>query len=161
MSRFEELNLNIDTVLMKLLSSQDLCKYLFYDEDDPMSQPNIEDTSILLFDRIYPTPVSPTITDSAKSLITIIQDDFSLAQTNTAFKTSKIIFNILCHIELWRMPGTGKLRPYSILSEIDKLFNQQRVLGIGKLSFSNGRWIGVNDRWQGYQVAYKIYEFDI
>lgn len=145
---------------MTLLSSQDLCKYLYYDITEPLTQPDFDDTSILLLDRIYPIPIVPTTIDSAKSLITIVQDDFSLAKTNTAFKTSKIIFNVLCHIDLWMMTGTGKIRPYSILNEIDKLFNEQRVLGIGKLKFSNGRWITVSEKWQGYQISYKVYEFD-
>ena len=145
---------------MTLLSSQNLCKYLYYDIAEPLTQPDFDDTSILLFDRIHPTPIVPTVTDSAKSFITIVQDEFSLARTNTAFKISKIVFNVLCHIDLWMMPGTGKIRPYTILNEIDKLFNEQRVLGIGKLQFSNGRWIVVNDKWQGYQISYKAYEFD-
>jgi len=145
---------------MTILGSQNLCKLLYYNDSDPFSQPDLSDTSVLLFSSIFPTPIIPQITDEAKSLITIVLDDFLLARNNTAFKTSKIVFNILCHIDLWVLPGTGKLRIYSILNEIDKLFNEQRIITIGKLEFVSGRWISSNEKWQGYQVAYKVIDFN-
>lgn len=138
---------------MTLISSQNLCKYLYYNEDDPLSQPTIDDISILLFNNLYITPVVPTITDVAKSLITIVLDDFRLE--NIVLKNSKIVFNVLIHLDLWTMSGTGKLRPYSIMSEIDKLFNNQNLLGIGNLEFVNAKWIAANEKWHGYQISYK------
>lgn len=158
--RFEELNENINTVLMTMLGSQNLCKLLYYNDNNPLSMPDLTDTGVVLFQNLFITPIVPKIEDTAKSLITVVLDDFSLGRTNTAFKTSKITFNVLIHIDLWMMLGTGKLRPYSILNEIDKLFNQQRILGIGKLEFSNARWMGISDAWQGYQVNYKVVGFN-
>lgn len=158
--RFDELNGNINSVLMTMLGSQNLCKLLYYNDDDPFSMPDLSNTSVTLFNNIYPTPVVPQTTDASKSMITLVLDDFALARNNTAFKTSRIVFNVLIHIDLWTMPGTGKLRPYSILNEIDKLFNQQNIIGIGQLTFERCRWMGLGDKWQGYQVSYKTYEFD-
>ncbi len=156
MSRFAELNKNIGSVVATLLSSQNLCKYLYYTNDTPLTQPDITDTKVLLFKNIYPTPIIPQVQDEVKSLLTIVLDGFALNRTNSAVKSSKIIFNLLTHIDIWPMTGTGLLRPYAILNEIDELFNGSRIVGIGRTFFESGNWISVNDKFQGYRLVYKI-----
>ena len=143
---------------MTTISSQDLCKLLYYNNSTPLSETNIENTTTLLFNNIYPTPIIPNITDEAKTFISIILDDFSLVSSNTEYKTSKILFNIISHIDLWMIDGG--IRPYSIMTEIDKLFNEQRIIGIGKLSIERANWIAANEKFQGYRMVYKITEFN-
>lgn len=160
MSKFDEMNDNIKEITQTLLDCQNLCKLLYYNSLTPLSESNINDTSILLLNNIYPIPIDPNIEDEPKSIITIVLDDSSLAKNNIGYKTSKIVFNILCHLDLWLLDDT-KIRPYSVLSEIDTLFNQQRIATIGKLEFERCRWIASNVKWHGYQVSYKVYDFNV
>lgn len=160
MSGFNELNTNINTILTTLLSSQNLCKYLYYNAD-PLSQPDLADTSILLMENIFPKPVVPLLTDTAKSQISIILDDFNLTTDNTAIRTSKVNFYVYCHLDLWVVPETLIVRPYSILYEIDRLFNQKRIITIGKLDFLSCKWIpAINGRQGFYKLSYKCYDFN-
>ncbi len=160
MARFEELDENINKVMMKLIESQNLCKLLYYDtghDEDPLSKPDIQDMSSLLFDRIYPLPKIPNIEESTSSLLTVFFDEIRLSE-NINFKGTILSFTILCHIDLWRMPG--KLRPYSIKHEIDKIFNEQRVIGIGKMQFERSRFTWANEKYSGYRLDYRIYDFN-
>jgi len=158
--KFEELNDNINTILTTILLNQNLCKYIYYNTSSPLSESDITNTAnAILFKNLFPYPIIPLSQDSAKTLVTIILDDFSLGRNNSSFKVSKVVFNILCHIDLWKIDGS-KLRPLSILSEIDTLFNEQRIVGIGKLNFDSCRWISANDKFQGYSIRYKNYEFN-
>lgn len=157
--RFEELNKNINIVTMTMLTSQNLCKYLSDNSTTPLLSSDILDTTTLMFNNIFPTPITPLPSDKNKSLITIVLDDFSLNRDHVSFKTSKIIFNIICHIDLWKIDGG--IRPYAIMSEIDKLFGMQRVVGIGRTLFDRSRWISINEKFQGYQLSYSIEDLNI
>ena len=141
---------------MTIIDNQNLCKLLYYNSNTPLLEGDITNTHSLIMNNIYPFPIVPDIEEDAKNIITIILDDFR--SSNSEYKTSKIVFNILCHIDLWSI--SGGLRPLSILNEIDRLFNQQRIATIGKLDFVSTRWITANKNWQGYQVAYKVTEFN-
>lgn len=67
MARFLQLNKNIEDVLLSTIENQALCKLLYYPQDDPFNEPIIEDTSVLLFNRIYPFPYVPDVQETAGS----------------------------------------------------------------------------------------------
>ena len=157
--RFETLDSDIMTIIMTMMSNQNLCKLIYYDTSTPLLEANIENTTSLLFDRLYPIPITPLVTDDAKSFITVVLDDFQLGKTNIKFKTSKILINVISHISLWPI-AEGKLRPYGIMGEIDKLFNEQRIVGIGKLIFERSNWIAANEKFMGYRLVYNVVEFN-
>ena len=158
MSKFKELNENVNKIMYKLIESQDLCKYLYYDTNSPLTEADIDDTSKLLFDRIFPIPKINVTADTQKSYLVVRFDNFKLA--GVKFKEALIKFDIICHIDLWQMEGTGMLRPYSIANEIDAIFNEQRILGMGRTEFDRADFMAINEFYSGYRVSYRIYEFN-
>ena len=69
MAFFEELNgIVMGTLGEYILKNQRLCKLLYYYPDDqrpnydPFIQPDIEDTSQLMFTHVFPVPKLPRIT---------------------------------------------------------------------------------------------------
>ena len=119
-SKFLELNTNINKILMKLIESQNLCKYLYYNTANPLSEADLVDPSQLLYLKIYPYPTSTKIfvdtngNPIASTAINVIFDDYKLGTTNNKFKNGKLGFIILCHTSLWRL-DTSELRPFCIL----------------------------------------------
>ena len=53
--------------------------------------------------------------------------------TNPAFRDNIISFDIVCHFDQWNLNNFA-LRPYKIAAEIDSMFNNQRLTGIGKIT---------------------------
>jgi hypothetical protein len=155
MAKFDELNKNINNVLFKLIESQNLCKLLLYPTNDALSQPDISDTSSLLFERIYPLPKIPDPVSETGSFLTVLFDSFQLGN-NVGTKQGLLTFVVIVHIDSWRMEGTGMLRPFAIMNEIDKLFNQERVIGVKKIDINDGRLIKMNDKFWGYELNYRI-----
>ena len=158
MSRFQELNENIMSVLLKMIDNQNLCKLLNYNSYSPLSEADIPDTSSLLFDKIHPFPFTPKVDSVATSQINVMFDNFQIGKDNPAFKNNQLTFIILCHSLLWRMDGI--LRPFAIMKEIDTLFNYTNGIGIGKMQFVSGNLMWVNENYSGYRVSYKIYDFN-
>jgi hypothetical protein len=158
------MNPNINKILMKLIENQNLCKYLYYNTSDPLSESDIADVTTLLYYKIFPYPTSTEIFKDisgnpiASTVINVLLNNFKLGTTNTKFKNGKLEFIILCHTSLWRLDNSN-LRPYCILNEIDEIFSEQRVIGIGKGEFESCSltWSDVN--YSGYRLVYKDYEF--
>ena len=136
MGRFSELNQNVNYVAELLLENENLMKLIKYDTSDPLSSTPVTTPNSLLFDRIFPTPKSVNAITEKKTLLTYVFSNGKL-ENNLKFKKSKLIFNIISHIDLWKI--NGNIRVYSIIDELDNIFNELRSskLSIGKVLFSD------------------------
>ncbi|MGG1664530.1 hypothetical protein [Brevibacillus sp. NRS-1366] len=153
MANFEFLSGNLNNVLLELIDSQELCKLLHYPSYDPLSEPDIKDTSELLFDKIHPYPRVPEVTATTTSNLNVIFDSFALGDASS-IKEGLLKFTILVHNELWRTEGA--LRPFLIMSKIDNIFNDKRIIGLKKLQFERANFIWANEKFSGYQVSYRM-----
>lgn len=164
-SKFNEINSNINKVLMKLVGNQNICKYLYYNSSNPLEQSDISNVSSLLYSLIFPYPTATEIfKDSdgkpiASTVINVLFDNFKMGSQNTKFKNGDLIFIILCHTSLWRLSDTSELRPFCILQQIDEMFSEQRVIGIGKGEFERCNIVFSDNNYSGYRLIYKDYEF--
>lgn len=165
--RFEWLNRDMNDIFTKLYSSQNLCKLLYYDVDDPLSQPDLVDTTILYTDktnqRLIPRPFMLDDTKSERSFMTIEFDRFRMGHENVLTKDSVIIFNILSHLYLWDIidsSGEIKERPFMIMHEIDLLFNRERTVGLGKNNWLSSNRLFINGtNFCGFTSVYSVYDF--
>ena len=159
--RFQELNTNIMYVIEQLYTSQNLLKLITYDDDSPLSisKSDIIKPSSLLFDRIYPLPKIPDAQTQQKTIVTVIFSHAKL-DSNIKFKKYKLIFNIISHIDIWKI--SEGLRPYLIAEEIDNIFNELRgtQLSIGKVLFSDFVNVNYSNYYYGYQLVYDISSFN-
>lgn len=160
MARFKELQFQLDKTIDLLLSNQNLCKLLtVYQEGlNPLEQPDIPDTSELLFKNIFPLPKSLETQENQIVLLNFWFDNFRRGRENPHFKNYELTFDVLCHDDLWRIKGFGFLRPYAIHHEIDKMFNDLNGFGIGKLSLKDDHIIRANQFYSGYRVIYEVHE---
>lgn len=165
MGKFSNLNKDINKVLDKLISDQDFCKLLYYKTDDPLSEADITDTTTLLFTKIFPFPTTTEIhKDSdgnpvAEIVVNVLFDDFKLGAKNNKFVSAKVIFVVLCHMSLWRLSTTSELRPICILDQIDRMFSDQKLLGIGKDEFDRCNLAWSDPSYSGYKLFINNYRF--
>jgi hypothetical protein len=93
----------MDNIAEKLYSNQTLCKYLYYDETDPLAQANIPDTSILYTDKenqkILYRPFTTSLDDNRVSKLAIVIEDVTTDETSY-FKVMNLDCVICCHNEL-------------------------------------------------------------
>lgn len=141
-------------MLLSVISNQQLCKLISL--DDPFNEPDIEDTTELLFKKIYPLPRIPDVSESASNFINIYFGKFGLLRSNMGVKSGVITFEVICHIDLWRIAGQGVLRPLLILHEIDEMINKTRIVGIKKAEFNELSPLYVNPNYMGYRITYDV-----
>ena len=93
------------------------------------------------------------------SYVTALFSNFVVNQLNPEFKISTIRFDIACPYEEWLLDGRT-LRPYLIMEEIDKMFNEAKMQGIGTLQFRRADALTLSPWIGGYSMVYQINEFN-
>lgn len=80
-------------------------------------------------------------------------DNFTLSG-NPEFRDNYIEFDIICHFDQWTLQDF-QLRPYRIAAELDTLFNNKHLSGIGELQFLTARQIILTDEFAGLCLMYE------
>lgn len=93
------------------------------------------------------------VDEEAKSYIVISFDNFVPNATNPAFRDNVIEFDIICHFANWQLDGFD-LRPFKIAAEIDSMFNNTHLSGIGTLEFLASTQTVLNENLAGIVLLY-------
>jgi hypothetical protein len=91
---------------------------------------------------------------SVLNYIIISFDNFSSNHTNPEFRDNVIEFDIICHFDQWQMRDF-ELRPYRIAAELDSMFNNKRLTGIGEIEFLGANQMILTDEYAGICLLYK------
>jgi hypothetical protein len=153
----ENLLVIIDTVLL----NQNLCKYIYYDVDDPLAEDDIPDTQeALMLKRVLPFPYDPGITIDDQTQLRIYYPDGNINET--AVESIDVHFDIVVAKEtLWliNMAGKKQIRPYRIMKEIVNTFNKKSIITLGQLEFSAFSHRYVNEKFDAIQVVARMTSF--
>lgn len=160
MGYFQGLNENNSVILDKIISNDNLCKLLKYTDKDPLTQPVMDKPIELIYNNIYPYLYIPNVDNEAKSFITFNFRKIEKEDEKSIYiRISDIVFNVICHQSL-QMISEGS-RVYAIMDELDKVFNNQYIKGIGKLRFDGSDMTMANDLFTGYYLRYKNSNFSM
>ena len=151
---------NTFKILNKLVNNQKICRLLKYQVRDPFSD-NYEDVDgvDLLNRQILAVPKVFDASTEKMSYIVAVFDNFVVNQFNPEFKISTVRFDVACPYDEWVL-DENSLRPYLIMQEIDNMFNQAKLSGIGNLQFYRADMLTLSPQIGGFSMEYKINEFN-
>ena len=154
-SSFISIEKDMGTIIDMMLKNNRLKKLLYYNLENCLFQENLtEDQSLELIEDGYIRMVPKLYVDKdILNYIIISFDNFTPNMTNPEFRDNIISFDIICHFNQWQMPNF-QLRPYKIAAEIDTLFNNRHLSGIGELQFLGANQILINDEFGGISLMY-------
>lgn len=158
---FEVMGENMFKIIAKILKNQKLLKLLKYTDADPLNHPDLtqEEIDEMLHKNILITPIIPDELDVKTCYVTAILNGYEVLAANPDFKDVDIRFDVVCPMDRWIINGKT-LRPYLIMSEIDKMFNEQALAGIGNLAFNNAFPITLSPQLGGFTMRYTQNEFN-
>lgn len=159
--RFEVMGEDIFKILDRVLKNQKLLKLLKFTDKDPLAHNDLTQDEIddMLEKNVLIVPRIPDNLDDELCHLMIILENYSTVQSNSEFKFAEIRFVVLCPMEKWII-NTKSLRPYLMMSEIDTMFNEKELSGIGNLTFSELEPLVPSVRLAGYSMLYGHYEFN-
>ena len=159
--RFAVMGHNTFIIANRIMKNQRICRLLKYHSNDPLDEekyPNV-DGAELINQQILIVPKIFDDSTEKMSYITAIFDSFSINSFNPEFKLATIRFDVACPYNEWIL-NDQSLRPYLIMEEMDKMFNQQPLAGIGNLEFVRVDALALTPWIGGYSMRYRINEFN-
>lgn len=165
--RFAVMGNNTFRIANKLMQNERICRLLKYntrnpfEEIDPITknpQPHVDGLDLIHKQILIVPKVFDDSTEKMSYIISVF-DDFVVNQLNPEFKLSTVRFDIACPYDEWIL-NEQSLRPYLIMEEIDKMFNESKMAGIGTLQFYRADNLTLSPQIGGYSMKYKINDFN-
>lgn len=153
-SSFLSVDKDLNLIVTWLLKNNNLCKLLYYTDRQALNHKALTDEQrydmlnkqIKIVPKIY-------VDGSVLTYIVISMDNFT-PSGNAQFRDNIISFDIICHFDQWQLLDF-ELRPYRIAAEIDSMFDNQHLTGIGELHFMGMNQIILNDEFAGLTLMYQ------
>lgn len=121
---------------------------------DPFAQPPVpQEKAFELFRNSIKLSPKLEVEQAVRTYIFINFNNFTANDNNPAFRNNIIYFDIVCHKDNWMLKDF-QLRPYKIAGELDTMFNNQKLSGIGKLLFLRAEQEVYSDEFSGISLAY-------
>lgn len=153
-SSFLSVEKDLDIITSGIMKNERLKKLLYYTTPDALDRPRLSsEQSAQLFKENIKIVPKLYVDSSVLNYIIINFDNFTLNATNPEFRDNIISFDIVCHFDQWNL-GDFKLRPYRIAAEIDTMFNNKHLTGIGELQFLGASQIILTDEFAGISLMY-------
>lgn len=156
-SSFNSMNKDYQVIIQKILSNDNLKKMLYYPVKECMSMPALtqEQTYSLIENgniRIVP---KITVEDDLPIYIVVTFNNFYTNVSNPEYRDCTLSFDIICHFDTWNL-GDFKLRPYSIAGELDGMFNDTNLIGMGKLYFVGADYTIMDSNIAALSLRYRL-----
>ena len=153
-SSFLSMEKDMNLIINKMFKNERLKRLLHYTSKDALRRPNVnEDDSLKLIQNNIKIVPKLYVDGSVKSYIIINFDKF-LPSANPEFRDNVIEFDIICHFDQWQLEDFA-LRPYKIAAEIDSMFNNTHLTGIGELQFIGATQTVLTDEYAGVCLLYE------
>ena len=154
-SSFLSAEKDMNIIVDRMMKNDRLKKMLYYTTRDCLDRPRVTDDQALeMFGKNIKIVPKLYVDGSVLNYIIISFDNFMRNATNPEFRDNIIEFDIICHFDQWHMKDFA-LRPYKIAAELDTMFDEQRLTGIGKLEFIGANQIILTDEYAGFCVMYQ------
>ena len=154
-SSFLSAEKDMNIIVDRIMKNDRLKKMLHYTSRDCLDRPKLTDEQTAeLFGKNIKIVPKLYVDGSVLNYIIVSFDNFSKNDTNPEFRDNIIEFDIICHFDQWHMKDF-ELRPYKIAAELDTMFNEQRLTGIGKLEFLGANQMILTDEYAGLCVMYQ------
>ena len=153
-SSFLSIEKDLNIIINKMLQNERLKRLLKYTTKDCMKQRNLtEDETLELINNNIKIVPKLTVDGSVLNYVIVNFDNFTPNMTNPEFRDNIIEFDIICHYDQWQI-ADSQLRPYRIAAEIDSMFNDEHLTGIGTLQFLGASQMIISDEYAGITLLY-------
>lgn len=156
-----DLGLNLQKIVARLQSNQNLLKLLYYTGKDPYSEQDLSSQKIK--DEIYEKRIKvvPRIgsNETAQSIVTIRVVRGQSNNTNSEFRDFEIDIEVFVPLTQWFIKDSN-LRPFAIMGEIHKTLNNKVIDGLGKMVGGDFQINFLTDEIGSYEMVYRITSYD-
>lgn len=157
----EELGPNLQKIVVRLESNQNLLKLLYYSDKDPYSHPDLTQEQIQkeVFEKLIKIVPRVGPKETAQSLISLRVVNGTTNRGNSEFRDIGLGIEIFVPLTQWMIKDSN-LRPFSIMGEIQKTLNGKVVNGMGKIQGGDFSLNFLTEEISCYEMVFDFVEYD-
>ena len=156
-----DLGLNLQKIITRLQSNQNLVKLLYYTDKDPYSGADLSSQDIK--DKVYEKliKVVPRVgpKETATSVIALRVVNGISNSGNNEFRNFTIGIEVFVPLTQWFIKDSN-LRHFAIMGEIHKSLNNKTIDGLGKMVGGDFQITFLTDEISCYEMTYEIVSYD-
>lgn len=155
----ENLEKYVDNLVYVLMEDDNLCKLLIDTSSNPLDY-NLsnKDKKKIIKENIIKHKHIPYLLEEEKIWICFFFEEIFMNQTNNAFYDTSMVVNVICHDAISDIENGDRL--FKVMSRVEKLLNNSREFGIGKLTLENAQYINPAKNYTGYKMNYILTDFN-
>lgn len=152
---------NLQKIITRLQSNQNLLKLLYYTGKDPYSENELTAEQIKneVFEKLIKVVPRVGPKETAQSLIALRVVRGSSNEQNDEFRDFEIDIEVFVPMTQWIIKDSN-LRPFAIMGEIHKSLNRKTIDGLGKMVGGNFQINFLTDEMSCYEMTYYITSYD-
>ena len=156
-----DIGINAQYIVKRLMANQNLLKFLYYTDKDPLSHEDLTQEQIQneIFEKLI--KIVPRIgpKETAHSIIAIRIARGRGLVTNSEFKNVSISIEIFVPMTQWIIKDTN-LRPFAIMGEIQKSLDGKKIEGLGKLTGGDFDLNFLTEEISAYEQTFSLTSYD-
>ncbi len=156
-----ELGINLQKIIKRLTSNQNLLKLLYYNDKDPLNQEDLTEEQIkeeVLEKLIKVVPrIGPK--ETANSIISVRITNGRKNLENNEFRNILISIEIFVPLTQWMIKDSN-LRPFAIMGEVQKSLDNKTINGMGKMVGGNFELNFLTEEISAYEQTYSLIIYD-
>ena len=143
-------------VIERILSNQDLLKYIYYASSNPLGENDIDDTVSLINTYVFKrSKALNTETDAQNYLFVKINSPTD--NTGGILKEIYVVMDVICHNSLVDNLSDGSDRSLVIMDYLDEMFDDAHSqYWMGGMQYVPFRELGIDSNYSGYRLCYKV-----
>lgn len=156
-----DMGTNLQKIINRLQSNQNLLKLLYYSGKDPYSEDDltIEQIKNEVFEKLIKIIPRVGPKETAQSIIVLRVVRGRSNEGNNEFRDFELDIEVFVPMTQWIIKDSN-LRPFAIMGEIHKSLNNKTIDGLGKMVGGNFQVNFLTDEMSCYEMAYYITTYD-
>lgn len=155
-SSFLSVEKDMSLIVDKLVRNENLQKLLLYPTKDCLRKAKpTEDEIASMFNKQVRMVPKLKVDGELMDYVIVTFDNFVPNVNNPEFRDNVLEFDIICHFDTWQL-NDFQLRPYRIAAELDSMFDEKHLTGIGETEFLGATQIILTDEFAGLCLMYRV-----
>lgn len=156
-----ELGINLQKIITRLLTNQNLLKYLYYTDKDPLGNPDLtqEEIQTEVFEKLVKIVPRVGPKETASSLISLRVVNGITDSTNIEIRNFTIGIEVFVPLTQWIIKDTN-LRPFCIMGEIQKSLSGKVISGLGKMVGGDFSLNFLTEEISCYEMTFEIIDYE-
>ena len=158
---YEELGENLQLISKRLMANKNLIKWLYYTDKDPLSGADLSEEQIQkeVFEKLIRIVPRVGPKETANSIVVIEVKEGTPDTENTEFQELMIVIEIFVPLTQWIVKNKS-LRPFLIMSEINKSLNGKTINGLDKIKNRGFTLNFLTEEISAYKQVFTINSYD-